>query len=162
MPDPSWLLFTTATLLIALGILGTLLPIIPGLGLIFTTITLVKILRPDTLHTALPIAAGTAFLTLWLLESIAGGIGAKLLGGTRWGILGAILGGLLGLILFPIGLILGPILGAITAEITLGKHSLAQATKIGIAAGFSLITILLLKLLTAITLGILFILDYLH
>jgi uncharacterized protein YqgC (DUF456 family) len=157
--DNTWIILSLATLGIGVGILGTLLPFIPGLGLIFFAISIAKWLRPEIIETWLLITAGAAFISFWLLEWIAGGIGAKILGGTRWGILGAIIGSLLGLLFFPIGLILGPMLGAIIGEIWMGKHTLKQSAKIGLGAGLSLIILAALKLLAGIILGTLLILD---
>ncbi len=160
MINEAWTIFAIAVFGIGLGILGTLLPFIPGLGLIFFTIGIVKWLRPEIIQTWLVVISGATFLCIWLLEWIAGGIGAKILGGTRWGVLGAILGGLVGFFFFPIGLILGPMLGAIIGEIWMGRHNIKQSAKIGLGAGLSLIILAIIKLLAAITLGALFILDY--
>jgi uncharacterized protein YqgC (DUF456 family) len=161
MLNANWIIFGAATLGIGIGVLGTLLPFIPGLGLIFLVIGLVKWLRPEEIHTWLVVAAGVTFILVWLIEWIVGGVGVKILGGTRWGILGAIIGGIVGLLFLPIGLIIGPMLGAIIGEVWMGKHTIRQSIKIGLGAGISLILLVIFKLLAAISLGALFILDYL-
>jgi uncharacterized protein YqgC (DUF456 family) len=160
MADANWILFTLATLGIGIGILGTLLPFIPGTSLIFATIAITKWLRPENIETWLVIVAATAFFISWLMEWIAGGIGAKILGGTRWGILGAILGSLIGFLFFPLGLVLGPIIGAVIAELWIGKNSMQKSAKIGLGAGFSIILLIVFKLTVSIALGIIFVWDY--
>ena len=116
-----WLI---AIVLMAVGLIGTLLPVIPGT----TVILAAAILHQIMLGTAKSLGwwniAALVLLTLlsYGLEFAAGYFGAKRFGATKWGAFGAVIGAIAG-IFFPFpGLIVGPILGAIAGELVAGKR----------------------------------------
>ncbi|MCS7063911.1 MAG: DUF456 domain-containing protein [Methylacidiphilales bacterium] len=160
MLNETWFTFACAVLGVSVGILGTLLPMIPGLGLIFFVIAAVKLLQPDRIENILVVAAAVAWIGLWVAEFFAGMLGAKLFGGTRWGMLGALVGGIIGVFFFPIGIIFGPMIGAIGGELLAGRNSLPESFKVGIGAGGSFLILTAIKLAAAVTLGLIFIADY--
>jgi uncharacterized protein YqgC (DUF456 family) len=67
------------------------------------------------------------------LDFAASSLGAKRLGATWRGVLGAAVGGLLGLLWIPFGLVLGPLLGAMALEM-LGGRAWREAGKAGAGA----------------------------
>src|SRR6185436_7626750 len=110
-----WLI---AIVLMAVGLIGTLLPVIPGT----TVILAAAILHQVMLGTAKSLGwwniAALVLLTLlsYGLEFAAGYFGAKRFGATKWGAFGAVIGAIAG-IFFPFpGLIVGPSVGAIAGE----------------------------------------------
>ena len=116
-----WLI---AIVLMAVGLIGTLLPVIPGT----TVILAAAILHQVMLGTAKSLGwwniAALVLLTLlsYGLEFAAGYFGAKRFGATKWGAFGAVIGAIAG-IFFPFpGLIVGPIVGAIAGELVAGKR----------------------------------------
>lgn len=121
-----WLLIGTGALLMLAGIIGALLPVVPGpllsfLGLVALHLTQVVELRGLYFYAALVVVAG---LIEYLLPLYIG----KKAGATRAGIYGGILGTIIGLFFVPIGLIVGPMIGAMAFE-SLTKRSTGASFK---------------------------------
>jgi uncharacterized protein YqgC (DUF456 family) len=116
-----WLI---AIILMAVGLIGTVLPVMPGTVIIFAAAVIHQIMVGD--GKSLGWWNVGALLVLTILSygvEIAGGyFGAKRFGATKWGAFGAMVGALVGLFIpFP-GLIIGPIVGAIAGELLAGKR----------------------------------------
>ena len=115
MDNGEWLLIIA----LAIGLAGTILPMVPGLGLMF--IALLAYSYYDNWQTfplwylvlaALLALAGTA------ADHLASALGAKRYGVSQRGFWGALLGGLLGgLFLQLVGLIIGAVIGTIIVEL---------------------------------------------
>ena len=118
--------------LMALGLIGTVLPIFPG-----TTIILAAaILHRVTLGAGKSIGWKTitvlVLLTLvsYAIDFLGGWLGARRFGATRWGMWGAFLGAIVGVFFALPGLLLGPIIGALIGELIGGKR-LVEAGRAG-------------------------------
>lgn len=116
-------LLVVALLVMLAGILGTFLPLLPGVPLIFVTMVVVGYFD-HWQH----ITGGFLFWMLLLtvlslaLDYLGGMIGAKRYGASRQGTIGALVGGIVGVIFFfPVGLIVGPLLGSIIGELAAGR-----------------------------------------
>ena len=112
-------LWTIVTLLImAVGLAGTVLPIVPGILLIYAGYLLYGFATGWQAY-GLPAIVGWSVVTgfVLLLDIYAGAIGAKRYGASRSGAQGSIVGGLIGALAagFP-GIILGPFAGAAAGE----------------------------------------------
>ena len=113
--------------LMAIGLIGTALPIFPGPAVIFAA----AILHRSILGTEKSIGRRSILVLLFLALAcyaidLAGvSLGARRFGATRWGILGAAGGAIIGLLFGLPGLLLGPVLGALTGEIIGGKQLVA-------------------------------------
>ena len=137
--------FILATCLIALGLLGTLLPILPGTVIAFSGIAVHKLLLGEASVSweFVAIALGITLLTL-VIDAWCTWWGARRFGASWKGALGAVLGGLFGLLFFSLpGLILGPIVGAVLFELLDNRpgHEAARAgagTVVGALVGFVL------------------------
>lgn len=112
-------LIILAGLFILIGLIGCILPIIPGPPLSYFGILI--------LHWTARIHFEGKFLITWaiivaivtLIDYYTPIWGTKKFGGTKRGTWGATIGLLLGLFFFPpIGIILGPFIGAIVGEMT--------------------------------------------
>jgi uncharacterized protein YqgC (DUF456 family) len=109
-------------LLLVLGLLGSILPFIPGTPLIlggaiiYAVATDFEPIGPWHLALLVVLAAFA-----YSLDYLAGALGVQKLGGSRWSMLGAIFGAIVGLFFGPPGLILGPILGAIVVEFIVSR-----------------------------------------
>ncbi len=108
-----------ASLFIAIGILGCLLPVLPGTVIAFIGIALHKLLLGDAsvswgfVGLALAITIFSIVIDVWCTWW-----GARRFGASWKGALGAVLGGIAGLIFFSLpGLIIGPVVGAILFEL---------------------------------------------
>jgi uncharacterized protein YqgC (DUF456 family) len=116
-----WLI---AIVLMAIGLIGTLLPIVPGAIIILAAAVLHQIMLGSEKSVGWWNIAALGVLTLlsYALEFAGGYFGAKRFGATKWGAFGATLGAIVGLFYpFP-GLIVGPVVGAIAGELIAGKR----------------------------------------
>lgn len=141
------LLIVLGAVCMLLGLLGCVLPALPGPPVSYVGLLLLHC--TDRIQFSL-----TEMLVLLLLVIVAQVLdyfipilGSKYSGGTRWGSWGAFVGSVVGLFFLPAGLFLGPFLGAVAGEL-LGAAGLARALKSGIGAlaGFLLGTVLKLSL----------------
>lgn len=124
---------TALTLLTAsivlFGLMGSLLPIIPGTVIIWAGVLLHKILMPEAFGWGTVIVLGVLMLIAQLLDYVCSYYGAKRFGATWKGGLGAFLGVFIGpIVLSPIpgigilaGLFLGPVIGAVLGEMAAGR-----------------------------------------
>jgi uncharacterized protein YqgC (DUF456 family) len=111
--------FLTAALMLA-GLVGTVLPLVPGTVLILGG----AVLNHFTLHAVgwptLVVLTGLTALA-FALDFVSGAAGAKYFGATRWGAIGGILGAIVGLFFGIIGVFVGPLIGALAGELLGGK-----------------------------------------
>ncbi len=113
-----------AIILMAIGLIGTVIPVLPGAVIIFAAAVLHQVmLGTDKSLGWWNIAVlGLLAVLSYVIEFVTGYFGAKRFGATRWGITGAAIGALIGLF-WPIpGLIVGPVIGAIGGELLGGKR----------------------------------------
>ncbi|MFI3247846.1 MAG: DUF456 domain-containing protein [Rikenellaceae bacterium] len=126
------ILCITALLLGVLGLLGAVIPIIPGPALSFVAL-LVNYFSPNP-------AVDTKWLFIWLvicgvvivIDYLLPVYIVKRLGGSKSGVWGATIGMLVGFIAFPpLGIILCPLLGAVMGELMNDKSDTSRALKVG-------------------------------
>ena len=135
--------WTLALLLILVGLVGSVVPLLPGTTFILLGALLQKWLLPDTLSgVAVGWIAGFWFLSV-LADLGCTLLGTKLFGGSKWGMAGATGGALAGMFFSLPVLILGTMLGAVVAEKWKGKRSTDDALRsgAGAAVGFLLSTV---------------------
>lgn len=116
-----WLI---AIVLMAVGLIGTVLPVVPGTAIILAAALLHQIMLGSERSLGWWNIAALVLLTLlsYALEFFAGYFGAKRFGATKWGAFGAVVGAIAGLFFpFP-GLIIGPVVGALAGELMAGKR----------------------------------------
>lgn len=132
MADVAVWILTVGLMLV--GLVGVVLPLVPGTLLILLGAVAHKLLLPGSLSwTVIGFLAG-----FWLLSMVAdfGGvlIGTRWFGGSKWGMAGAGAGGLIGaFISFP-ALVLGTVFGATAAERFLGRKTPRASFKAGLGA----------------------------
>ncbi|MBX5491763.1 MAG: DUF456 family protein [Chloroflexi bacterium] len=147
-----------AIVLMAVGVVGTLVPAWPGIGLVFAGALLYAIATGFTdIGVGHVLVYGALTLVAVGLDIVANVLGARLFGASKWGVLGALVGVVVGLIVGgPVGLLLGPLVGAVALE-ALSGHSLRQALRSGTGAaiGFVLGTAVELALALAIVISFL-------
>lgn len=86
----------------------------------------------------------------FLLDFLAGALGARRYGASRWGVVGAIAGAIVGLFLGPLGLILGCVAGAVVGELLRGAD-LEGSVRSGFGALVGLLVGLVADLVVSIT-----------
>lgn len=149
----SWLI---AAALIVIGLLGTILPVLPGLPVMFAGMWLAAWADGYT-----RIGAGTLVLLGLLVviaiavDFFASLVGARRVGASNKGMLGAGVGGVLGLFFGLPGLVAGPFLGAAAGEMAHGREW-REATRIGVGTWIGLLLGAIFKLALAIAMLLLF------
>jgi uncharacterized protein YqgC (DUF456 family) len=125
-----WWLITIV--LFAVGLIGSVLPIVPGSTIILAAAVIHRVMVGPSRSIGWGTLALLALLTLatYALDFLAGYLGAKHFGATRWGAFGAIIGALAGLFFGLAGLFAGPVLGAVAGEFIGGKR-LVEAGRAG-------------------------------
>jgi uncharacterized protein YqgC (DUF456 family) len=126
-------------LIMLVGLVGTILPMMPGCALIFGAALLYGLLTAFARIGAGPlIALGIIAAVVQVSDYLAGAWGAKRFGGGREGIIGAIVGGIVGTIVLNLpGLILGTVIGAVVGELVRGRKFQESATTgLGTLVGF--------------------------
>jgi uncharacterized protein YqgC (DUF456 family) len=150
------LLVAIAIALIAVGLIGALVPVLPGIPLIFAGIWLIAGVdgyRHLGLWWLLGIAAvGTIGL---IFDLLAGALGAKRVGASPRAVSGALLGTAIGIFFGLPGLLLGPFFGAVVGELSSGK-SVLRSTQVGVAAWVGLIFGAIVKLVSSLVMVALF------
>ena len=117
-----WWFFTIA--LFAIGLIGTVLPILPGTTIILAAVIIHRIMLGADKSVGWKAIVVLILLTLlsYVFDFLGSYFGAKYFGATRWGALGAIAGALVGLFFGIIGLFVGPVIGAVAGELIAGKR----------------------------------------
>ncbi|TVP66230.1 MAG: DUF456 family protein [Nodularia sp. (in: Bacteria)] len=132
-----WLLI----IVMVVGIIGSVVPGVPGSGLILTSIIIWGVLGGSFGAIKIPLIVTVLVLLLSIgVELLASYLGAKKAGASKWGQIGAIVGLIVGFLgLLPtlpfggplLGILLGPLLGAIIGEF-IYRRQLWLAVKAGI------------------------------
>ncbi len=114
-----------AVILFIMGIVGTLLPALPGAPLVWLGMLVYGFFtRFENLTLGFYIVQGLAVLITIATDYAATAYGTRRYGGSSAAIWGGILGILIGpFILGPLGLIIGPFLGAFALELFRGKSA---------------------------------------
>jgi uncharacterized protein YqgC (DUF456 family) len=133
-------LWALAVLLVATGIIGIVLPALPGTVLIF--LGLLCGAWADHFERVGPWMLAVIGLiggASYGIDFVAAALGARHLGASRRAMAGAALGTLFGLFLGLPGIIIGPFIGAVIGELTLNRDW-KQAGRAGVAAwiGFAI------------------------
>ncbi|WP_188651626.1 DUF456 domain-containing protein [Yeosuana aromativorans] len=144
-----------AALFILLGLIGSLLPILPGPPLSWIGLLILSCTDAVPMNLTLIIITFIIAIAIFILDYIIPAVGTKRFGGSRSGMIGTSIGLVVGLIApIPGGIILGPFIGAFIGEM-LNKtdHKLAFKAAIGSFIGF-LASTFLKFIVTVIYLGI--------
>lgn len=132
--NPEILWYVLATLMIAAGFVGAILPALPGVPLVFCGMLLAA-WADGFAHvgTFTLIVLGVLAVLSIVVDFIAGVLGAKRVGASRRAIIGAAVGTLVGIFFGIPGLLLGPFVGAVLGELSAGG-GLHKATGVGVGA----------------------------
>lgn len=117
----AWL---AAIIFMALGLIGSVAPVIPGTALIFGAALGHRLLVGAEHGAGWWTLGGLLLLTIIsaALDAAAGYFGARRFGATRWGAAGAVIGGIVGIFTGFVLFLVLPIVGAIAGEIIGGKR----------------------------------------
>lgn len=150
-------MYAIVAALMALGVAGAVLPVLPGVGLILAGAVLHAVATDFT-----PIGGGRLAILAALalaglaLPHVAAALGARGRGGSRWAVMGAVLGMLAGLPFAPLGLIVGPVAGAIAGEL-LRSGDVRASVRSGVGAAVGVLAGTLAHLAVALAMVGLFV-----
>ncbi|MDJ0796656.1 MAG: DUF456 family protein [Calothrix sp. MO_167.B12] len=132
-----WLLVA----LMVVGIIGSVIPALPGASLILIAIIIWGFVKGSFAAISIPLIVTSIVLLLSIgVDFLAGYLGAKKAGASKWGQIGAFVGLILGFLGFLpalpfggplLGMLLGPLVGAIIAEY-IYRRQLKVAFKAGV------------------------------
>ena len=155
-----WGVWSVTATLMVLGLVGSVVPLLPGPLLIFVGGAIHVWLRPESGVTWWCVAVlGVLTLLAYALDFASGALGTHWFGGSRWGIAGVLLGGIVGLFFGLPGLILGPLIGGFAFEMVFARKEMAPAarstwgTVVGTGVGLAL------RLGIAVAMVVAFVLD---
>jgi uncharacterized protein YqgC (DUF456 family) len=138
-----WWILVVALML--LGLVGTVVPLLPGAALILGAAFLYEWVLAEPGHTLGWVTlTGLAVLTVlsYVVDLVSAVWGAQKFGASRSGMIGGLVGLIVGLFFNLPGLILGPPLGVIAGELVAGQEfpvavRVAWGTVVGTAAGMA-------------------------
>jgi len=129
--------------LILIGLVGCIVPLLPGTTLILAAMILHKLLLPAQLSWWVVGVIALFWLFSVLADVLGILLGTRLFGGSKWGMTGAGGGALVGMFFSLPALLLGTFLGAVAAEKLVAKksHGASLRSGVGAATGFLLSTV---------------------
>ena len=136
--DTTIILWLLAAILVLAGLIGLLLPVLPGPPLLFAGL-LVAAWAEDFAYVGagwLTVLAALAVLT-YAVDFAATALGAKRFGASKRAVVGAAVGAVVGLFFGLPGILLGPFIGAVIGELT-AQRELRDAGRAGVGATLGL------------------------
>lgn len=140
-----YILLILGILLMVLGIIGCLVPVLPGPPLSFLGLILLHLTRFGHFTTPALITFGVIAVVVTVLDFIVPVWGTKKFGGSKYGTRGATVGLIIGLFLGPMGIIIGPLIGAFVGEMIF-KDDIGYAFRAGFGSLLGFLTGIGLKL----------------
>ena len=143
------LILAVAAILVVVGIVGTVLPALPGVLLVFGGLWLAAFAQ-DYAHVGLVglVIVGALAAFAFLIDFLASVMGAKRVGASPKALAGAALGGFVGIFLGLPGILLGPFIGAMLGELA-ARGGWKQAGKVGVGTTLGLLFAAVAKLVIA-------------
>ena len=138
-----------------IGIIGIVVPALPGIILNYLALFLLYISKgEEAIGLSALITFGLLTLLVALLDHILPLAGAKKFGASRTGIIFAVIGMITGMIFFPpFGIFFGLLIGAFVGELIAGKNQ-SQAFKAGFVTFLGVLTTMMAKLMLAVVMTV--------
>jgi uncharacterized protein YqgC (DUF456 family) len=133
------LLWILVVVLIAAGVVGTILPALPGALLVFAGILLgAWIDHFDRVSVTVVVICGVLTVLAWATDYAAAMLGAKRAGASRLAVIGAAIGTVLGVFTGLVGLLFMPLVGAAIGELIAVRNA-TRAAKVGVSTWVGLL-----------------------
>lgn len=116
-------LLVIAFLFILLGIVGSVVPGLPGIPLAYVGLWIAQATERVDFSWQMLLIWGIVTIVVQVLDYVIPAWGTKRFGGTRYGVWGSIIGVFAGLWFGAVGVIVGPLVGAILGELIGGKEA---------------------------------------
>ena len=140
-----YILLVLGILFMLIGIIGCLVPVLPGPPLSFLGLIFLHLTRFGQFSASTLIILGSISVIVTLLDYIVPVWGTKKFGGSKYGTKGATVGLIVGFFLGPLGIVLGPLIGAFIGEMIF-KDDLDYAFKAGFGSLLGFLASIGLKL----------------
>lgn len=139
--------FVLALFVMLFGLIGCFLPVIPGIPVIWAAAFIYGLLTGfESIGRDYLLIFGILSALSLILDWVVGVYGAKKLGASTWGMVGAFAGMIIGAIVGTLpGVIIGPLVGAVVFELLAGKKS-GPAFKAGFGTFLGFLSGLVMKL----------------
>jgi uncharacterized protein YqgC (DUF456 family) len=148
----SVLLHVLALALLAAGVAGLVLPVLPGaVLLVLGVVTLAWAGDFAILGWGMVAFAGAMGLAITVVDWAASILGARAFGASKWAVLGSAVGLVVGVFLGLPGIVLGPVVGALAFEYA-KDPSFERALKAGVGAFVGFVVGSVLKVMLAFVL----------
>lgn len=138
-------LIVISFLLVLGGLLGCVLPVLPGPPLAYVGLLLAHATDKVEFSVVQLVSWLVLVIVLQVLDYVTPLLGSKYTGGSEYGNRGCIAGTILGLFFMPWGIVAGPFIGAVLGEL-LGGKDLQHALKAGIGTFLGVVFGVLLKI----------------
>lgn len=139
------ILLIIAGLLMLVGIIGCIVPGLPGTPIAYAGLWIAQITERVDFSWQLLLIWGIITVVVSVLDYVIPAWGTKQFGGTKWGVWGSTIGVFVGLFFGAAGVIVGPLVGAVLGEV-LGGKEVAEALKAGWGSFVGLLFSTILKL----------------
>lgn len=149
-------LIALALVLLALGLVGCVLPVLPGPPLSFAGLILLwgaEGWQASSFGTTAILVLGGLTALVTVLDFVLPALGAKRYGATKAGVWGSVLGMIVGMIFFPpFGMLVGAFVGALAFEVLAGRDA-ADATRAAWGVFVGTIAGIVMKLAVCLAIG---------
>ena len=142
-------IFIIAFVLLILGLLGSIIPGLPGPPLSFIGILLIHFFTGTQFSTSFLLSWAVIVILVFLLDYFMQVWGVKKFGGGRKAILGTFSGLFMGLLFPPVGLLIGPFIGAFIGALLEVQDDNTRALKVAIGSFIGFVTGTILKLVVS-------------
>lgn len=155
-------LLVLGIIIMVIGILGCILPIIPGPPLSFVGILLLHFTKFADFTTNFLVFFAVLAVAVTILDYFVPIWGTRRFGGSKYGSWGATIGVVLGLFLFPpIGIILLPFVGAVIGESIKGSD-FTSSLRAGAGSFLGFLLGTGIKLITSLIMAYYFVKEWIH
>ena len=151
-------------LLMLAGIIGSILPVIPGTPISWLGLIMLYLAPSLPFDWTIVTITGIIAIAIYILDYIIPAIWTKKFGGSRAGAWGTTIGLIVGILApIPFGVLIGPFLGALIGELVFNETKGPQAFTAAVGSFIGLLASTFMKLFaTCIYLGIFLYLLYLN
>ena len=143
------ILFICTAILNIIGLIGVIIPVLPGPPFSFVALVLCCFAYPNPVIITLTVLTSLFIVLITVLDYLAPGWITKKIGGCKKASIGATAGLIIGLFYAPWGLLIGPFLGAFIGEFW-NKRKWRQSLTVALYSLLSLVLSTLFNFLTCI------------
>jgi hypothetical protein len=153
----SILLISLGFICCLVGLVGSVLPVVPGLIISWLGILLLFWVPEVEVSSSLLWITLAITLVILILDYIIPILGTKKLGGSKFGMYGAGVGLVVGLLApIPLGILIGPFIGAYLGEVVFAKKASQPALKAALGSFLGFLTSTVLELMASLSFFVIF------